>query len=56
LLLQDGAHTTNRCPETLDEMDIADLPDITGSNLLPSSSLTEEEFSECEMVIKGLIR
>lgn len=61
LLLQDGTHTANFCPEIPDEMDIAestvsDQSDITDSNLLSSSPLTEETFSESEMVINGLIR
>lgn len=57
MLLQDGIHTTNCLPETLDEPDIvestvSDLLDISDSNPLLSS---EEEFSEFEMVKKDLI-
>ena len=45
LLLQDGTHAGN-CPKTPDEMDtaetiVSDQAEITGSNLLSSSSPTE---------------
>ncbi|KAM4592751.1 uncharacterized protein PAE49_003226 isoform 2-T2 [Odontesthes bonariensis] len=54
---KDGTNTANRCPETPDEMDIAESivsnqAEITGSNLLPPSFPTGEEFSECEMTIE----
>ncbi|XP_070403971.1 uncharacterized protein [Nothobranchius furzeri] len=52
-----GTHTANCCPQKTDEIDIdednvSDQPEITGSNLLTSSSVSGEDFSECEMTTK----
>jgi len=60
IVLQDRTHTADCCPQTSDEMDIlestdSDKPESVFCGVMDSSSHTEEELYESEMVIRGFI-